>query len=244
MIAEARKIGKSYALGSTTVTALHPSSFSIASGEFIAILGPSGSGKSTLMNIIGLLDRPSVGQFRLNGTDCADLSDDKAAQMRNRFIGFVFQAYHLLPRETVLKNVELPLLYAGIGGRERERRATTALAAVKLSHRILHLPSQLSGGEQQRAAIARAIVTNPSLILADEPTGALDSATGWEIMRLLGALNRSGRTVVLVTHDVHIAQQARRIVSLRDGKIISDQAVVPGRTDGTDDQGIQRHAAA
>lgn len=243
MIAEARKISKLYVLGSTTVTALQPSSFSIASGEFLAILGPSGSGKSTLMNIIGLLDRPSSGQLWLNGTDCARLSDDEAAQMRNRFIGFVFQAYHLLPRQTVLKNVELPLLYAGTSGSERKRRATEVLAAVKLSHRIHHLPSQLSGGEQQRAAIARAMVTNPSLILADEPTGALDTATGWEILQVLMTLNRAGRTIVLVTHDVHIAQQARRIVSVRDGKIISDQSVTPQRADDVD-QGIQRHAAA
>jgi putative ABC transport system ATP-binding protein len=223
MIAEAREISKSYAFGATTVTALRPSSFSIASGEFLAILGPSGSGKSTLMNIIGLLDRPSVGEFRLNGVNCAALGDDEAAQMRNRFIGFVFQAYHLLPRQTVLKNVELPLLYAGIGRAERKRRAAAALAAVKLSHRVDHSPSQLSGGEQQRAAIARAIVTNPPLILADEPTGALDSATGWEILQVLIALNRVGRTIVLVTHDIQIARQAGRIISIRDGEIISDK---------------------
>jgi putative ABC transport system ATP-binding protein len=237
MIAEAREISKLYAFGTTIVTALQPSSFSIASGEFVAILGPSGSGKSTLMNIIGLLDRPSVGQFRLNGVNCAALSDDEAAQMRNRFIGFVFQAYHLLPRQTVLKNVELPLLYAGIGGAERKRRATAALAAVKLSHRIDHSPSQLSGGEQQRVAIARAIVTNPPLILADEPTGALDSTTGGEILRVLMALNRVGRTIVLVTHDIQIAKQASRIISIRDGKIISDKInsdrpVIPRRGDG------------
>jgi putative ABC transport system ATP-binding protein len=223
MIAEAREISKLYAFGTTNVTALQPSSFSIASGEFVAILGPSGSGKSTLMNIIGLLDRPSLGQFWLNGVNCGALSDDEAAQMRNRFIGFVFQAYHLLPRQTVLKNVELPLLYAGIGRAERRRRATAALAAVKLSHRLDHSPSQLSGGEQQRAAIARAIVTDPPLILADEPTGALDSATGREILHVLMVLNRIGRTIVLVTHDIQIAEQAGRIISIRDGKIISDE---------------------
>src|ERR1700691_5165952 len=169
-IVEAREISKLYALGTATVTALHPSSFSISSGEFLTILGPSGSGKSTLMNIIGLLDRPSVGQFWLNGTNCAGLGCDQAAQMRNRFVGFVFQAYHLLPRQTVLRNVELPLLYASVAPRERRNRAMAALALAKLSHRADHLPSQLSGGEQQRAAIARAIVTNPPLILADEPT--------------------------------------------------------------------------
>jgi putative ABC transport system ATP-binding protein len=243
MIAEAHEISKLYTLGSASVTALHPTSFSISSGEFLAILGPSGSGKSTLMNIIGLLDRPSTGQFWLNGTNCGGLSDDETAQMRNRFVGFVFQAYHLLPRQTVLKNVELPLLYAGIHGSERKRRAIAALAAVKLSHRIHHLPSQLSGGEQQRAAIARAIVTDPPLILADEPTGALDTATGWDILQLLMALNRAGRTIVMVTHNVQIAQQARRIISIRDGKIISDQLVTP-RTAETVHQGAQHHEAA
>lgn len=223
MIVAAREISRIYRLGSSKVTALNPSSLLIRSGEFVAILGPSGSGKSTLMNIIGLLDRPSAGGYWLNGINCAGLSDDQAAQMRNRFIGFVFQAYHLLPRQTVLKNVELPLLYSGVGGGERKRRAIAALGAVKLSHRIDHMPSQLSGGEQQRAAIARAIVTDPPLILADEPTGALDTATGWDILQLLMALNQAGRTIIMVTHDVHIAQQARRIISIRDGRIISDQ---------------------
>jgi putative ABC transport system ATP-binding protein len=243
MIAEAHEISKLYTLGSASVTALHPTSFSISSGEFLAILGPSGSGKSTLMNIIGLLDRPSTGQFWLNGTNCGGLSDDEAAQMRNRFVGFVFQAYHLLPRQTVLKNVELPLLYAGIHGSERKRRAIAALTAVKLSHRIHHLPSQLSGGEQQRAAIARAIVTDPPLILADEPTGALDTATGWDILQLLMALNRAGRTIVMVTHNVQIAQRARRIISIRDGRIISDQLVTP-RTAESVHQRAQHHEAA
>ena len=163
--------------------------------------------------------------------------------MRNRFVGFVFQAYHLLPRHTVLKNVELPLLYAGIHGSERKRRAIAALTAVKLSHRIHHLPSQLSGGEQQRAAIARAIVTDPPLILADEPTGALDTATGWDILQLLMALNRAGRTIVMVTHNVQIAQQARRIISIRDGRIISDQLVTP-RTAESVHQRAQHHEAA
>lgn len=243
MIVAAREISRTYRLGSSTVTALHPSSLLIRSGEFVAILGPSGSGKSTLMNIIGLLDRPSAGRYWLNGTDCAGLSDDRAAQMRNQFIGFVFQAYHLLPRQTVLKNVELPLLYSGVRGSERKRRAIAALTAVKLSHRIDHMPSQLSGGEQQRAAIARAIVTNPPLILADEPTGALDTATGWDILQLLIAMNRAGRTIIMVTHDVHIAQQARRIVSIRDGRIISDQPADQDRTENAY-QGALHHEAA
>ena len=241
MLIEAREISKVYKAGTATVAALRPTSLSIGAGEFIAILGPSGSGKSTLMNIVGLLDRPSTGEFLLDGHNCANLTEDQAAQMRNRLIGFVFQSYHLLPRQTILKNVELPLLYSGVSRSERRSRATRALSAVRLSHRIDHLPSQLSGGEQQRAAIARAIVTSPSIILADEPTGALDSATGWEIMRLLIALNRTGRTIVLVTHDAQIAQQASRIVSLRDGNVVSDEMVpprpiVPARQEGQCDE--------
>ena len=234
MLIEARRISKSYRSDSVAVTALQPTSLQIESGEFVAILGPSGSGKSTLMNIIGLLDRPSSGQFLLDGRDCAHLTDDRAARMRNQLIGFVFQAYHLLPRQTILSNVELPLLYSGVTRAERKLRATRALSAVKLEHRIEHLPSQLSGGEQQRAAIARAIVTKPAIILADEPTGALDSATGWEILQLLIALNRIGRTIVMVTHDVNIARQASRIVSIRDGNIISDEPVVTTKPEAAD----------
>jgi putative ABC transport system ATP-binding protein len=234
MLIEARRISKSYRSDSAAVTALQPTSLRIESGEFVAILGPSGSGKSTLMNIIGLLDRPSSGQFLLDGRDCAHLTEDQAARMRNQLIGFVFQAYHLLPRQTVLSNVELPLLYSGVTRAERKLRATRALSAVKLGHRIEHLPSQLSGGEQQRAAIARAIVTKPAIILADEPTGALDSVTGWEILQLLIALNRIGRTIVMVTHDVNIARQASRIVSIRDGNIISDEPVVTTKPEAAD----------
>jgi putative ABC transport system ATP-binding protein len=234
MLIEARRISKSYRSDSASVAALQPTSLQIESGEFVAILGPSGSGKSTLMNIIGLLDRPSSGQFLLDGRDCAHLTDDQAARMRNQLIGFVFQAYHLLPRQTVLSNVELPLLYSGVTRAERKLRATRALSAVKLGHRIEHLPSQLSGGEQQRAAIARAIVTKPAIILADEPTGALDSVTGWEILQLLIALNRIGRTIVMVTHDVNIARQASRIVSIRDGNIISDEPVVTTKPEAAD----------
>jgi putative ABC transport system ATP-binding protein len=183
------------------------------------------------MNIIGLLDRPSSGRFFLDGRDSADLDENQTARMRNRFIGFVFQSYHLLPRQTILSNVELPLLYSGARRSERRTRAAKALAAVKLSHRMLHFPSQLSGGEQQRAAIARAIVTRPSIVLADEPTGALDSATGWEILQLLISLNRTGCTIVLVTHDAGIARQASRIVTLRDGAIVSDQSVAAAPLD-------------
>lgn len=230
MLIEARRISKSYRSDSAAVTALQPTSLRIESGEFVAILGPSGSGKSTLMNIIGLLDRPSSGQFLIDGRDCAHLTDDQAARMRNELIGFVFQAYHLLPHQTILSNVELPLLYSGVSRSERRLMATRTLSAVKLGHRIDHLPSQLSGGEQQRAAIARAIVTKPAIILADEPTGALDSTTGWEILQLLIALNRIGRTIVMVTHDANIARQASRIVSIRDGSIVSDEPVVAAKS--------------
>lgn len=244
MLLEARRISKQYRSDSTAVTALHPTSLRIDNGEFVAILGPSGSGKSTLMSILGLLDRPSSGEFFIDGRDSATLSDDQAAGLRNRLIGFVFQSYHLLPRQSILHNVELPLLYSGVGRAERRERATQALTAVKLPHRIDHLPSQLSGGEQQRAAIARAIVTKPAIILADEPTGALDSATGWEILQLLIALNRVGRTIVLVTHDVDIAHQASRIISIRDGTIVSDQSATAARAAATAAETMEQCDAA
>lgn len=227
MFIQAHQVSKSYRTGQVTVTALLPTSLSIQEGEFLAILGPSGSGKSTLMNIIGLLDHPSTGEFLLDGYNCADLNEDDIARLRNRRIGFVFQSYHLLPRQTILSNVELPLLYAGVGKAERRMKAACALKAVHLSHRMDHLPSQLSGGEQQRAAVARAIVTNPAIILADEPTGALDSVAGSEVMKILVALNRAGRTIVLVTHDLQIARHALRIVRIRDGRVLSDEAAVP-----------------
>jgi len=222
-IVEAREISKLYAMGTTTVTALHPSSFSISSGEFLAILGPSGSGKTTLMNIIGLLDRPSVGQFWLNGTNCAGLSCDQAAHMRNRFVGFVFQAYHLLPRQTVLRNVELPLLYASVAPRERRNRAMAALALAKLSHRADHLPSQLSGGEQQRVCIARALINDPKIILADEPTGNLDAQNEEIVLRLLREFHQQGRTIVMVTHDPVVARLADRRIEFHHGKIESQE---------------------
>lgn len=241
MLIHAHGISKSYRAGA--VAALKPTSLSIRAGEFVAILGPSGSGKSTLMSLIGLLDRPSSGQLLMDGRDCAHLSQDELAHMRNRLIGFVFQAYHLLPRQTVLDNVELPLVYAGIRRAERHRRAAEALAAVRLSHRIDHFPTQLSGGEQQRAAIARAIVSQPTIILADEPTGALDSATGQEIIKILKAINRGGRTIVLVTHDAQIARHASRIMSIRDGAVVSDEPVSSSPMD-TADQPWQRDAAA
>jgi len=230
---ELRQVRRSYERGRSPVAALQPTSLTVRSGEFVAILGPSGSGKSTLMNIMGLLDRPSSGALLLDGTDCAKLGESQVARIRNRSIGLVFQAYHLLPRQTVLDNVELPLLYAGVSRGERRRRASKALDQVKLSHRISHLPTLLSGGEQQRAAIARAIVTSPAIILADEPTGALDSATGQEIMEVLLALNREGRTIVMVTHDEHLAMNASRTVTMRDGRIVADTGG-PDPFDGPD----------
>jgi ABC-type lipoprotein export system ATPase subunit len=217
-----RQASRSYEHGRSPVVALQPTSLTVRPGEFVAILGPSGSGKSTLMNIMGLLDRPSSGALLLDGTDCAKLNQGQIARIRNRSIGLVFQAYHLLPRQTILDNVELPLLYAGVPHRERRRKATKALEQVMLGHRISHLPALLSGGEQQRAAIARAIVTSPAIILADEPTGALDSVTGCEILGVLLALNREGRTVVMVTHDEQLAQNASRTVTMRDGRIVAD----------------------
>ncbi|MBN8919969.1 MAG: ABC transporter ATP-binding protein [Rhizobiales bacterium] len=225
LLIQAHAICRHYTAGSASITALRPTSLTIRHGEFIAILGPSGSGKSTLMNIMGLLDLPSSGRFLLDGQDCAKLSARQLAQLRNRFIGFVFQAYYLLPRQTIVENVELPLIYAGANAAERRRRAVEALAAVRLSHRLGHFPGELSGGEQQRAAIARAIVSRPSLVLADEPTGALDSTTGQEIMGMLTEINRGGRTVILVTHDQSVARQARRVIAIRDGTIQSDQRV-------------------
>jgi putative ABC transport system ATP-binding protein len=224
MLIEVNQVGKCYGSGSAAVTALQTTSLQIRPGEFVAILGASGSGKSTLMNIMGLLDRPSTGTLLLDGLDCSKLGEDEIAKTRNRSIGLVFQSYHLLPRQTILKNVELPMLYAGVSRSERRRKATRAIESVGLSHRISHLPPQLSGGEQQRAAIARAIVTSPAIILADEPTGALDSVTGQEIMQVLLGLNQQGRTVVMVTHDLGIARNASRIVTMRDGRLVDDSS--------------------
>ncbi|MEA2922165.1 MAG: putative transport system ATP-binding protein [Bradyrhizobium sp.] len=222
MLIEARQVEKFYGAGPARVKALQTTSLKVQPGEFVAILGASGSGKSTLMNIMGLLDRPSSGALLLDGQDCAKLGEDEIARTRNRSIGLVFQSYHLLPRQTILDNVELPLLYAGFGRKDRRRRAVQAIGSVGLSNRISHLPAELSGGEQQRAAIARAIVMSPAIILADEPTGALDSVTGQGIMRVLRALNQEGRTIVMVTHDLQIARNASRIVTMRDGRLVED----------------------
>lgn len=229
MLIEAQKVEKSYGSGPASVMALQATSLKVHPGEFVAILGASGSGKSTLMNILGLLDRPSAGSLLLDGRDYAKLGEDEVAKTRNRSIGLVFQSYHLLPRQTILDNVELPLLYAGFSRKERRRKAVEALGSVGLARRISHLPAELSGGEQQRAAIARAIVMSPAIVLADEPTGALDSATGQEIMKLLLGLNRLGRTIVMVTHDLGIARNASRIVAMSDGRLVNDSKWPEGR---------------
>ena len=219
---ELRNIYKIYYMGDEEVHANDGISLSINKGEFVAIVGKSGSGKSTLMNIIGALDVPTEGEYFLGGEDVADMSDNELAEIRNRMIGFIFQQYNLIPKLTVLENVELPLLYAGVGAEERKERAVAALGRVGLADKQKNLPSQLSGGQQQRVSIARALAGNPSVILADEPTGALDSRTGREVLGFLQKLNQEGDTVVLITHDNSIAVKAKRIVRLQDGRIIYD----------------------
>jgi putative ABC transport system ATP-binding protein len=215
-----RNVGRVYETGRLHVVALRDVDITIKRGEFVAIVGPSGSGKSTLMNLIGCLDRPSLGDYLLDGTAVADLGDDELAELRSRTIGFVFQSFNLLPRTSAVENVATPLLYQGVGRRERTERAAAALMQLGLSERLGHVPTELSGGEQQRVAIARALVTEPSLILADEPTGNLDSRSGEEVMRLLRELHAAGRTIVLITHDSDIAAQADRQIHLRDGRIV------------------------
>jgi len=213
-----------YRLGEDlAVPALAGVSLRIERGEFVAIMGPSGSGKSTLMHILGCLDAPTAGRYRLDGVDVRDIADDDLADLRNRKIGFVFQAFNLVPRTSALANVELPLAYAGLGRRERRERAIAALRAVGMEDRQHHLPSELSGGQQQRAAVARAIVTNPALVLADEPTGNLDSRSSEEVLGIFARLNAHGRTVVLITHEADIAARARRVIRLGDGRILSDE---------------------
>ena len=218
-------ISRRYEMGSETIHALRDVSLEIKRGEYVAIMGPSGSGKSTLMNVIGCLDTPSSGTYELNGTNVSDMDDDDLAEIRNREIGFVFQTFNLLARSTALHNVELPLVYAGVSSEERREVALDALQHVGLADRISHKPNELSGGQRQRVAIARALVTHPSIILADEPTGNLDSRTGAEIMDLFEALWAKGNTIILVTHEETIARRARRIVRIRDGLIASDEPV-------------------
>lgn len=212
-------------MAGSVVHALREVSFDIRKGEFVAVMGPSGSGKTTLMNLLGFLDRPTSGDYVLDGKDVSRVDSDQRALIRNRRIGFVFQTFNLLPRSTALKNVELPLVYAGVKKAERRDRALSALEMGGLGARAHHWPHQLSGGEQQRVAIARAIVNDPVLLLADEPTGALDVKTGLGILALFQAQNRAGRTIVLVTHDPGVAQHCGRIISLRDGRLISDETI-------------------
>jgi putative ABC transport system ATP-binding protein len=213
---------KTYVVGQTAVPALRGVSLAIDRGEFVAVMGSSGSGKSTLMNLLGCLDAPSSGTYHLAGQDVLRLSSNKLAAVRNTSIGFVFQQFNLLARATALENVELPMVYGGLGRRERRRRAREALAQVGLSEREHHRPSQLSGGQQQRVAIARALVNQPLLLLADEPTGALDSVTSDEIMAALVSLNEGGLTVMVVTHDAEVARYARRVIHFKDGRVVSD----------------------
>jgi putative ABC transport system ATP-binding protein len=230
LVIETRGLQKHYVMGTETVRALRGVDLQIARNEYVAIMGPSGSGKSTLMNLIGCLDTPSAGEYVLNGQPVAGLADDELARIRNREIGFVFQTFNLLPRSTALENVELPLVYAGVGKRERKERAAEALRAVDLADRMHHKPNELSGGQRQRVAIARALVNHPSILLADEPTGNLDSRTSAEIMALFARLHAEGQTIIMVTHEHDIAAHAARVVTLRDGRIESDEQQTPVRT--------------
>ncbi len=222
LIIRTRGLRKDYILGAETVRALRGVDLEIQAGEFVSIMGPSGSGKSTFMNLIGCLDTPSEGEYWLSGVRVSELTDDELARIRNREIGFVFQTFNLLPRATALHNVELPLIYAGVNSKERKQRAQDKLDLVGLADRMGHRPPELSGGQRQRVAVARALVNNPALLLADEPTGNLDSVTGGEIMNTFVELNRQGQTIVLVTHERDIAQYSRRQVHLHDGVIAKD----------------------
>ncbi|MGE0047265.1 MAG: ABC transporter ATP-binding protein [Hyphomonadaceae bacterium] len=224
-LVEAQTLVKHYQMGEETVHALDGVSFAIAEGDYVAIVGPSGSGKSTLMNLIGGLDSPTDGTLAIAGNDIGAMDDSDLAVFRNRTIGFVFQSFNLLPRLTALENVELPLIYAGADPRERRARAEELLARVGLAERTDHRPTQLSGGQQQRVAIARALACKPPVLLADEPTGALDTQTGKDILALFHELNAEGVTVILVTHDLDVAAATKRIIEMRDGKIVHDRAV-------------------
>jgi putative ABC transport system ATP-binding protein len=222
---EVKNLGKEYCDDGVITTALDDVSFKIEKGEFVAIMGPSGSGKSTLMHIMGFLDRPSSGVFKLENQGIDELDDDQLAFVRNNKLGFIFQFFNLLPRTSVFDNVKLPLIYTHISEEEKNQRILNAIKSVGLEHRIRHLSNQLSGGEQQRVAIARAIVNNPSVIFADEPTGNLDSKSGQQIMEILQDLNEQGHTIILVTHEQYTAEMAKRIIKLKDGKIVNDETV-------------------
>jgi putative ABC transport system ATP-binding protein len=221
---ETRDLWKTYVMGSEEIHALKGVSIEIDRGEYVAIMGPSGSGKSTLMNLIGCLDTPSKGSYLLNEKQVSQMNDNELARIRNEEIGFVFQTFNLLPRATALQNVELPLVYAGVSGSDRHQRAKSALDKVELTSRMSHRPNELSGGQRQRVAIARALVNNPSILLADEPTGNLDSKTGNEIMALFARLHQAGNTIVLVTHEADIAAYAHRTIHIRDGQVEKDVA--------------------
>lgn len=219
---ETQDLWKTYVMGTEEIHALRGVNLSLERGEYVAIMGPSGSGKSTLMNLIGCLDTPTKGTYLLNGKLVSQMNDDELARIRNEEIGFVFQTFNLLPRATALHNVELPLIYAGIPSKERNKRAKESLDRVELTSRMTHRPNELSGGQRQRVAIARALVNNPSILLADEPTGNLDSKTGEEIMALFAKLHQSGNTIVIVTHEADIAARAHRVVHLKDGRVEKD----------------------
>jgi putative ABC transport system ATP-binding protein len=219
-------ITRHYDMGAETVHALRGVSLSIERGEYVAIMGPSGSGKSTMMNMLGCLDTPSAGRYELNGTDVSEMDDNELAEVRNREIGFIFQSFNLLSRASALRNVELPMVYAGVPADERHERAMAALTQVGLADRVEHKPNELSGGQRQRVAVARALVNKPSILLADEPTGNLDSRTGKEILALFDQLSRTGNTIIVVTHEEAVARHARRVVRILDGHIASDEVLV------------------
>ncbi|MBD3332385.1 ATP-binding cassette domain-containing protein [candidate division GN15 bacterium] len=229
---ETDNLWKTYIMGSEHLHALRGVTMSIEKGEYVAIMGPSGSGKSTLMNLIGCLDTPTKGEYKLNGKTVGNMNDDELANIRNREIGFVFQTFNLLPRASALHNVELPLIYNGTSASERRQQAEEALTKVELSERMFHKPSELSGGQRQRVAVARALVNNPSLLLADEPTGNLDSKTSQEMMKLFNLLHERGNTIILVTHERDIALHAHRVLSILDGQLASDERVAVGERNG------------